>query len=283
MKSGTEVSIHWPKVKKPGMIYVMLGRSQRLEDIYISGELDVSKISCDQEALEESKRLEEIFNRSEKEKEEKRKKCAKISYLNVQSMKSDDGHAKDVEKDNVIMDCEMFGLGETWLEKGEEVHFPGYSGYFASFGRGKGVAAYSKIDLLAQPEKVSTETFSAILFKTKDFHTVFLYLSGNCKKTCLFNLLDSWIVKDVPTVIMGDMNADFLEGEKLKKASTRFVNMMTVRGFHQLIKEPTFTSGKIIDHIYVNDAMQAQKVSTQIDAAYYSNHDIISLYVPKVE
>ena len=84
MKSGTAVNIHWPNVKKPGMIYVMLGRSERLEDIYISGELDVSKISCDQEALEESKRLEEIFNRSEKEKEEKRKKCAKISYLNVQ-------------------------------------------------------------------------------------------------------------------------------------------------------------------------------------------------------
>ena len=70
MKSGTAVNIHWPNVKKPGMIYVMLGRSERLDDIYISGELDVSKISCDQEALEESKRLEEIFNNSEKEKEE---------------------------------------------------------------------------------------------------------------------------------------------------------------------------------------------------------------------
>ena len=149
MKSGCEVNIHWPNVKKDGLIYVMLGRSERLEDIYISGELDVSKIACSPEALQESKRLEEVFNQSEKEEEEKRAKCIKISYLNVQSMKSEDGHAKDVERDNVIMDADMFGLGETWLEKGSEVHFDGYSGHFANNGKGKGVAGYSKIDLVA--------------------------------------------------------------------------------------------------------------------------------------
>ena len=44
MKSGSPVNIHWPNVKKYGLIYVMLGRTERLEDIYISGELDVSKI-----------------------------------------------------------------------------------------------------------------------------------------------------------------------------------------------------------------------------------------------
>ena len=198
-------------------------------------------------------------------------------------MKSADGHAKDVERDNVIMDADMFGLGETCLEKGSEVHFEGYSSYFANYGKGKGVAGYSRIDLVAQPKIESTETYSAILFKTKDFHIVFVYISSNCKKASLFSLLDSWIEKEVPTAIMGDINEDFLKGEKLKKANTRFVNMMSVRGFHQLIKEPTFTSGNVIDHIYVNDAMQPQKLSTQIDAAYYSNHDIISLYVPKQE
>ena len=59
----------------------MLSRSERLEDIYISGELDVSKIKCDAEALEESKRLEEVFNQSEKEKHEKRARCIKISFV----------------------------------------------------------------------------------------------------------------------------------------------------------------------------------------------------------
>merc|ERR1712062_320255 len=141
----------------------------------------------------------------------------------------------------------MFGLGETCLEKGNQVNFEGYSSYFASFGKGKGVAGYSKIDLVAQPETVANETYSAILFKTMDFNIVFLYLSSNCKKDDLFTLLDSWIEKEmIPTAIMGDMNEKFLAGEKLKKASTRFVSMMTIRGFHQLIKEPTHRDGNII-------------------------------------
>ena len=263
------------------MAYVTLGRTQRLEDIFISGELDVSQIKADPKALEESKRLEEIFNQSEKEQEEKRSKCWKISYLNVRSMKSTDGHAKDVERDNAIMDADMFGLGETWLEKDQQVHFDGYSGYFANFGTGKGVAGYSKIDLVAQPETVSTETYSGIFFKAKDFHIAFLYVSSNCKKASVFNLLDSWIEKNMPTAVIGDINEDFLKGEKLKKTNTKFVSMMTERGFHQLIMEPTRISGRGIDHLYINDAMQTQAISTQIDGAYYSDHDIISLYVPK--
>ena len=281
MRSGTKLNIHWPNVKKEALIYVMLGRSERLEDIYISGDLDVSKIKCDPKALEESKRLEEIFNQAESEKEEKRANCIKISYLNVRSMKSADGHANDVERDNVIMDSDMFGLGETWLEKDRKIDFPGFSGYFANFGKGKGVAGYSKIDLIAQPETMATETFSAIFFKTKDFHIVFLYLSSNCKKASLFSLLDSWIETDVPTAIMGDINEDFLKGEKLKKASTRFMNMMTARGFVQLINEPTCLTGSIIDHIYVNDPMKNQEISTEVNSAYYSDHDILSLFISK--
>ena len=87
MKAGSAVNVHWPSEKVYGMPYVMLGRSERLEDIYISGKLDVSKIKCDPEALEESKRLEEVFNQSEKEKEEKRANCIKRVLLDIGSIR----------------------------------------------------------------------------------------------------------------------------------------------------------------------------------------------------
>ena len=48
-----------------------------------------------------------------------------------------------------------------------------------------------------------------------------------------------------------------------------------------MIKESTCDTGSIIDHLYVNDAMKDKNISTSIDAAYYSDHDIISLLVPK--
>ena len=54
-------------------------------------------------------------------------------------------------------------------------------------------------------------------------------------------------------------------------------------GFEQQIKEPTCQTGSLIDHIYVNSAMKNKKVFTETDSAYYSDHDIISLYIPKEE
>ena len=64
-----------------------------------------------------------------------------------------------------------------------------------------------------------------------------------------------------------------------KKGS--FARRMASLGFSQLIKESTCDTGSIIDHLYVNDAMKDKNISTSIDAAYYSDHDIISLLVPK--
>ena len=84
MNAGSKVNIHWTKLQ-PGMGFVMLSRTQRLQDIFISGELDVSQIKCDPKALEESKRLEEIFNQSQKEEVEKRAKYCEqksICFIN---------------------------------------------------------------------------------------------------------------------------------------------------------------------------------------------------------
>ena len=92
-------------------------------------------------------------------------------------MKSADGHREDVRSDNFLMDSVMFSLGETWLENDNKVEFENYSGYFANFGNGKGVAGYTKIGLISPPETVSSQTYSAIHFKTRHFHIIFLYLS----------------------------------------------------------------------------------------------------------
>ena len=56
---------------------------------------------------------------------------------------------------------------------------------------------------------------------------------------------------------------------------------MTGKGFRQVVDRPTFEEGTLIDHIYVNDAMSYIGFSIQVDACYYSRHDIISLYVSK--
>ena len=88
-------------------------------------------------------------------------------------MKSADGHREDVKADNFIMDADVFSLGETWLEKDSKVEYEGFTSHFANFGTGKGVAGFSKIDFIASPFSVSSETYSAGGFKTIQFNIIF--------------------------------------------------------------------------------------------------------------
>ena len=256
----------------------MLGRCERLEDLYITGDFSPEQIRCDTEALAETKRLSQMFDESQQIQNEQRAKHWKISFLNVRSMKSSNGHREDVAYDNLLMDTDIFALGETWLENDTVVDFDGYKGYHANFGTGKGIAGYSKMVIVAEPKAVSSETYSAIFFRTRHFNVIFLYLSSNYKKPEVFELFDGWIEDSVPTAVMGDVNEN-LDGFP----TTPFSRKMSSLGFEQLIKEPTCTTGNLIDHIYINIAMKSLGVHTEIDAAYYSDHDIISLCVQNQE
>ena len=48
-----------------------------------------------------------------------------------------------------------------------------------------------------------------------------------------------------------------------------------------MVHKPTHESGSLLDHIYINDGLDQTGFSTQVDACYYSDHDIVSLYVSK--
>ena len=107
---------------------------------------------------------------------EKRSKVWKISYLNVRSLNA---HCEDVRKDNFLIDSDILGLGETHLKEEEVVPIDEFFGVFANFGKGKGVAGYTKMDLQAEPCIVKSNSYSAILLKTHHFTIIFLYLSSN--------------------------------------------------------------------------------------------------------
>ena len=58
MAAGTQTIVHWIQNMPEAMAYTMLGRCVRLEDIHIAGGFDKEGIKCNQDALDESKKLE---------------------------------------------------------------------------------------------------------------------------------------------------------------------------------------------------------------------------------
>ena len=136
MRSGSKANIHWSKdfknKKNAEMAYVCLGRSKKLKDIYISRQLDIDGIHCLPDALAETKRLQHIFDENLLKEKEKRNLFWKICYLNISSLRN---KQEDVSNDNYLLDSDIFSLGETHLIPGETVHFPEYTGHYASSGR----------------------------------------------------------------------------------------------------------------------------------------------------
>ena len=71
------------------------------------------------------------------------------------------------------------------------------------------------------------------------------------------------------------------EQENIVFQNDKLVKSLGRIGFEQLIKESTIDTGNLIDHIYVNEGLKSLNISTQRDSAFYSDHDVITLHIPK--
>ena len=238
------------------------------------GKVDPKGIHASPDALKESNRLDQIFDENVKKESQLQERHWVISYLNIRSLKC---HRKDVMIDNVLMQSDVLSFGETWLNPGETIDFDGYLGHFANGGRGKGVSAFTKTDSISSTllDLMVSTTFSAIHLRINDeFDIIFLYISKGYNKIELFNLLNNWINNENPTAIMGDVNWNFSEECEMKQ-------FLLTRDFEQLIDKATCDSGNLIDHLYVNQPMKLLNIFSLQQPAYYTDHDIISLYIEK--
>ena len=255
------------------MAYVMLGRSERLEDIYISGSFDASQIRCNRAALKETERLHTEYEAIKEEKQSLFSNCFTISYLNARSLKA---HFEDVSTDQILMNFDIISFGETWLKPDENVELEGFKGIQENVGRGKGIAAFIKTHHSMKCQKFKCDTFSAIFMETDIVDVIFLYLSQRFDWPALEELFEMWIKNHKNVAVIGDMNIDFAEKQH---ELTRYMHR---NNFTQIVQNPTHDAGGILDHIYINERLQHQKgpFCTQ-RCVYFSDHDIIVLHLPK--
>ena len=208
-----------------------------------------------------------------KSKSEERQHHWKISYLNVSSLYA---HGNDVARDNFLLDSDVFALGETWLHFETEINFEGYRGCFANFGPGKGVSTFIRNELQVpkEPVIISSEFLSLVKVRCVEIDMIFVYVSKKCQQNVLVAKLKELISISEPTIVIGDFNEHYTDTSKLSK-------IMQAMDFHQKITESTHDRGNIIDHLYVNNCLMKTDYFVEKNSAYYSDHDIISIYVPK--
>ena len=236
-----------------------------------SGQFDPKGIRCSTLALEETKRLLHQYQTQIETRMKERQSHWMISYLNVRSLYA---HNHDVARDNILMMSDVFCLGETWLHHGSRVHFEGFVDFHATFGPGKGLSTYVKNQLLTDPIASSSEYLSISKLSLFQIDMIFVYVSNQCNKELLIAKLNQLINIKKPTVIIGDFNENYSEASQI-------ANNLKALDFNQMIQEPTHDKGNTIDHIYVNTLLKKKGIFYEKNPTYYSDHDIISLYVSK--
>ena len=267
--------IHWDNSFQPGMAYVMLGRTQQLEDIYIIESKDKfspSGIKVDEKALEECERIRTSFEQSKKKQDEIFNNYFSVAFLNVFGLLP---HLDDVKNDPYLERFDVISFGETWLNPENSVHLDSRYSCQINVGRGKGLSTFVKDSYVIQLHPYTDENFSIITMESIYLNVVFMYLSkgANCKKLC--DILEAFITNDKPIAIVGDVNFDFNEDIHPLKS------FLLERKFEQLIKSPTHDYGRTLDHIYVNELLMEKNPLSFQRSTYYSDHDIISLHVCK--
>ena len=194
-----------------------------------------------------------------------------IFLVNIRSLPK---QFEDLLNDIYAKKSKHICLVETWINPKEtnvcEFEVGGRDFDHASIGKGKGCAILSEI--LDEPnltsavtDKVINDKYQMIVVLDGCIQLVIVYLSNNCSLNEVSKTLDTFLRRDLTTILAGDFNFDAKEENALTKFLMR-------NQFVQLITEPNHVKGRIIDHCYVPLGMK-DKIQLTTHSPYYTNHD----------
>ena len=183
------------------------GRCESINDLWIAGSFDPTKITGNELAKKESERLAKEAQLAI-ESSFFAQDYIFISFLNARSLRK---HQGDIVNDPELMNSTILGIAETHLHIDEEVTLEGFQGSFVNAGKGKGIAAFTKISA-QNITKINQLSFTAISLEFKNLRIVFCYMSSKINMEEVNNhLRPVLLMKKKPTIIIGDMNFHFSE------------------------------------------------------------------------
>ena len=260
--------------------YVISSRIESIEQIFFSHSLPRKKFKCSQTVLEEIDRLEDIsINNNPTAWFQDDDNYIKISALNVYKL---DRHFEDLKSDISLMKSSLICCVETWLappkdkdEMEEQINYyniEGYSTHLNSVGAGKGMAIFSKPPF-SNPRNHNGTNFQITKITSPDLDVICVYRSQEGNKRELLSKLLERLTPNKATYICGDFNICLF-----KEPQNVLSDTLKENSFVQIVQNPTFKSGSLLDHGYVRET---NPFTVTTYAPYWSDHDAVLLVVHK--
>ena len=255
-------------VFEAGQAYVILGRVQELQQLYLKS-FTPSKIMVNPKAMKESENLSEIALNNKTTVWTKRDALSlKISTLNIRSVVK---HFDDLKHDHQMLHSDIICLNETFLHSNQCLpHLQEYHVLYASKGRASGVAILYKPFLKIKNSIIVTkDTFQAVKISFILFDLIAVYRSpSETSLKAFLDILKNGIDDTRATIICGDMNINLF-----KNPSNMVTLYLQSQGFKQIVRKATHISGSLLDHVYIR--LPKCTVFHNLHHVYYSDHDAI--------
>ena len=197
---------------QPGMVYVMLSRVCSLLQLHILQEMDPDKIRVEEKVLTEAKRMSKVsLNHNPGSWANPKVEGLRVAALNVSSLRK---HIEDVKTDPHLIHADVLCLSETWLTEDEEeqpqYQLEGYSSFFLSQGRGKGLAVYVRRTVkILDVRHLSSTHLQMLKLSLEGLDIIPIYRSKEEPLYSVAHHLQNILHKTTTTLLIGDINYCF--------------------------------------------------------------------------
>ena len=238
---------------------------EKLDDLFLTGNVNLKKIKCHEKARAEAEKLKERSKlKTLLDLERMEKNQTRLFYCNVRSLAA---HGEDLQRDEIVLQSDMILLTETWLANNQEREDFGRDfkiREYASRGRGKGTALFCR-----EAEgtwNYSTNNFQLVVASRRNIvvWTIYLTHEGNRHEAWKMLLELYQVTPKQPTIIVGDFNCD-------PENENEFFEELAMAGYRQRVKIPTHIKGRTLDHLYVQGRWNS-RVEILFHYLYYTDH-----------
>ena len=251
--------------------YVMCGRPEKLEQLFIVEKLDPTKLYSDKKVRDEHERMNKrSINENPTDWDNELSKNIKICSLNCARLKP---HMKDIQADSTLKKSDIIHLQETWLEEDDEstdlLQMSDYEVKHIKVGKGKGITTYHNKKFTHVSNKIS-QNYQITKYESKNIVSINVYRSAKGSVEEIIEEVKKMEDPQKANIVTGDMNIC-----ARKQRNSQLIKSMLDENYELKTKTATHVKGGHIDHTYTKNAMAQLRLYTP----YYSDHDALCVAV----
>ena len=178
-KMSMTIAVDLRDVFEAAQGYVMCGRPEKLEQLFIVEKMVPDKLYSDKKVRDEYDKMNKrSINANPSDLDNKSSKNMKICSLNCARLKP---HIQDIQVDSTLKNSDIIHLQETWIEEGfknmDQFNMVEYNVKHIRVGKGKGITTYYSKKFQHVVEKVS-QNYQITKYESKKVVSINVYRSA---------------------------------------------------------------------------------------------------------